>query len=268
VNESAQEIRLPRPIFERFGGSWTFRIQPPGFRPSHRVTFCLGCHGHGGYVTESEADWLAPDSGGRPTLVRLVERGLLVGMSHAAGDAWGNRQAQADCIAFIEGMRERYNLAPRILLLGRSMGGPLAINLALGPLAGQVARLALLQPVVDLTHRIETHPNDTLLAAYGNASTDEWAETVAACCPLAQMAALGARGTAMPPLPPARVWQNRSDPTCRIEQTEALAALWRRAGGRIDLSILDGEGHTVYGQEPVASAVAEFLAPASERRSR
>jgi len=265
VAESTQDGLLPRPIFERFGGSWTFRIQPPGFRPSQRVTLCLACHGHGGYVTESEADWLRSDAGGRPTLARLVERRLLVGMSHAAGDAWGNRQAQADCVAFIDGLRLRYHLAPKILLLGRSMGSPLALNLALGPLAGQVARLALLQPVVDLTHRLETNPHESLRSAFGGVREDEWADAVAPYCPLGRMRALVGGGTASPPLPPARVWQNRSDRTCRIELAEELAAHWRRAGGRIDLNILDGEGHTVYGREPIASQVAEFLAAAEDQ---
>ena len=287
--EANPEEVIGRVTFERFGGSWAFWAEPRGWDGERPITFCLGCHGSGGWVTAGEADWLRTKGAGRATVARLVERGFLVGMSHAAGDAWGNAAGQGDSVALVEAMRRRYPLAPRIVMFGRSMGGPLAVNLALGRLAGQVSRIALLQPVVNLADRLPTGPEDTLGPAYedkwvGSPSSSggvqgsislagkelreqkglpthlsEWAERVAAFCPLTQMRSRAALGPAAPPLPPLKAWQNRSDRTCRIELTEALLALWRQAGGQADLVTLDGEGHTVYGAEPVASEVAEFL---------
>jgi len=250
---------IGRVTYERFGESWAWWAEPAGFEADRKVTFCLGCHGAGGWVTAGEGDWLRQNAGGRDTIARLAERGFLVGMSHAGGDTWGNPQAQADSLALVEAMRRRHNLRPKIVIFGRSMGGPLAVNLTLGRLAGQVDRLALLQPVVDLTGRIRRKPADSLLEAYGNPAVEEWPDTVARFCPLTQMRAYLALGTAGAALPPTEVWHNRGDPVCRIELTEQFVSLWRQAGGLIDLHALDGEGHTVYGQDPVATEVAAFL---------
>ena len=54
-------------------------------------------------------------------------------------------------------------------------------------------------------------------------------------------------------LPPALVYQGTKDEWTTVELAERLAAAWRKAGGSMDLMLLDGARHTFVNEQPFAA---------------
>jgi acetyl esterase/lipase len=61
-------------------------------------------------------------------------------------------------------------------------------------------------------------------------------------------------------LPPALVFQGDADEWVPTEVAERLAALWRKAGGQMDLALFPGERHTFVREKPDAPSSIEAMA--------
>jgi dipeptidyl aminopeptidase/acylaminoacyl peptidase len=148
---------------------------------------------------------------------------------------WGELDVD-DTLAFIEAAHERrWGHPATTVAIGGSAGGFTVLG-AVAATPGRFAAGVVSYPVSDLadlaarSHRFEAHYTDTLVGppehfagAYATRSPLHFAERLAAT--------------------PLLVMHGSDDPVVPYEQSEALVAAVRAAGGTAELHRYDGEGH-------------------------
>jgi len=248
--------------FFQAGGEWCYLWTPPSFRRSKPIPVVIHHHGANGFVRDGSADWL--DVTSKATYLRAVMDGggcALAG-SHACGDHWGNADAVAANGALFKALAESPHVdAARIGLMGGGLGGALIWNSVLGPLAGMVKAVAVMQAVASLEAVIREHKfKPPCLRAYGlpeDLPDDEAVEILAPHDPLPGLQRL-APGT---PLPRTAIYHGAEDTNIPPETNAIpLADALRRAGGDVTLKLFPGVGHAVYAMgEEIERQLREFF---------
>jgi len=189
-------------VYFRVGGEWCYLWTPAEFKAGEKAPVVIHHNGARGYVREGEADWLGTES--KAVFLRAVMEGsgCVVAGSHACGDHWGNGCAIEANTALLKMLDGCTGLdTSRLGLMGGGLGGALIWNSILGPFAGRVKLVAVLQAVANLDAAVREHKfKDVCLRAYGlpeDTPDDEAVEKIGLHDPLLRLRALG-RGTKLP----------------------------------------------------------------------
>ncbi|MFB0558082.1 MAG: alpha/beta hydrolase family protein [Candidatus Bathyarchaeia archaeon] len=236
-------------VFFKAGGEWCYLWTPGDFRRDEPTPVVIHHHGARGYVKEGSADWLEADY--KVVYLRAAMEGgrCAVAGSHACGDHWGNAGAVTANAALFDALTECPHVdTDRTGLMGGGLGGALVWNSVLGPLAGRVKTVVVMQAVAWLEAVIrEQKFKAPCLRAYGlpeDAPDEEAIARVAPHDPLPRIRGLP-RGT---PLPHTAIYHGKEDAnipaaTSAIPLAEAL----REVGGTVELEVFPSVGHDVYG---------------------
>ena len=235
-------------VFFQAGGEWCYLWIPLSFRRSKPIPVVIHHHGAGGFVRDGSADWL--DQEAKVAYLRAVMggAGCAVAGSHACGDHWGNAGAVAANGALFEALVESPHIdAARVGLMGGGLGGALVWNSVLGPMAGRLKAVAVMQAVVSLEAVIrEQKFKAPCLRGYGlpeDTPDDEAIQRIAPNDPLPRLQRL-APGT---PLPRTVIFHGAEDDNIPPETNAIpLAEALRKAGGDVTLELFPGVGHAVY----------------------
>ena len=189
--------------FFRAGGEWCYLWTPKNFRADQPIPVVIHHHGGGGYVNSQSADWLEEDyKASLLAAIMVAGNGYAVSGSHACGDHCGNPAAVAANRALFETLvAQPFVDSGRIGLMGGGLGGALVWNSVLGPMAGRVKAVAVLQGVASLEAFIRAQRHKSLvLQAYSlpaDTPDDEAVARVAPHDPLPRLQGL-AQGTRLP----------------------------------------------------------------------
>jgi len=250
-------------VFFRAGGEWCYLWTSRDFRADEPAPVVIHHHGARGHVREGSADWLEADY--KVAYLKAVMRGggCAIAGSHACGDHWGNPESVRANGALYGALAECPQVdASRLGLMGGGLGGALVWNSVLGPLAGRVKAVAVMQSVAHLTAVIrEKKFRAPCLKAYGlpEETTDEDAiNVVAPHDPLPRLQRLK-HGT---PLPKTAIYHGAVDENIPpATNAVPLAEALRRAGGDVDLQLFPSVGHNVYGMgRPIEERLEAFFA--------
>jgi acetyl esterase/lipase len=151
------------------GGEWCYIWTPPGFDPGKPAPVMIHHHGAGGFVREWESDWLDTSSKAAYLRAAMDGSGCIVAGSHACGNHWGNPfsvEANAALLDYLEGV-DGVDTS-RLGLMGGGLGGALIWNSVLGPFAGKVKAVAVMQAVANLSAVVrEQKFKGVMLEAFG-----------------------------------------------------------------------------------------------------
>jgi acetyl esterase/lipase len=205
-------------------------------------------HGARGYVRQGSADWLKAEE--KVAYLRAIMEGggCAIAGSHACGDHWGNAEAVAANAALFEALAGCPHVdTGRTGLMGGGLGGALIWNSVLGPLAGRIKAVVVMQAVVSLEATVrERRFKPPCLKAYGlpeDTPDDEAVEAIADNDPLPKLESLKP-GT---PLPRTAIYHGAEDINIPPDTNAVpLAEALMRAGGDITLELFPGVGHAVY----------------------
>ena len=146
---------------------------------------------------------------------------------------WGRLDVD-DTAAVVRGAHSRGWSSPATtVMMGSSSGGLTALGV-LGLHPGLAAGGVVLYPVTDIaglaaaTHRFEAHYNETLIGPAGDV------ERYRQRSPIAYAERIDV---------PLLVMHGDSDPVVPIESTLAFVERVRAAGGEVELTVMEGEGH-------------------------
>ena len=252
-------------VFFQAGGEWCYLWTPPTFRIDRPAAVLIHHHGATGYVREGAADWLEEDYKAHYLRIIMAASGCAVAGSHACGDHWGNACAVAANAALFRTLVASPHVdASRIGLMGGGLGGALIWNSVLGPLAGQVKAVAVLQAVASLESIVRAHQfKAPCIEAYGlpEETPDDAAMAVLARHdPLPRLQAL-APGTA---LPRTAIYHGAVDDSVEPDTNAVpLADALRRAGAQVELEIFAGVEHAVYEMgKPIEERLRAFFGSA------
>jgi acetyl esterase/lipase len=250
-------------VFFKAGGEWCYLWTPEDFKEDLPVPVVIHHHGARGYVRDGEADWLDTDS--KAAYLRAVMEGgvCAIAGSHACGDHWGNPDSVAANASLFEALAESPHInADRTGLMGGGLGGAIIWNSVLGPLAGKIKAVVVMQAVAHLTAVIhEGKFKAPCLRGYGlpeDTPDDEAIGKIAPYDPLPRLQRL-APGT---PLPRVAIYHGEVDEnipaaTNAIPLSEAL----KKAGGAVKLELFPDVGHDVYGVgRPIEERLKAFFA--------
>lgn len=255
--------------FFKAGGEWCYIWTPETFRTDEPVPVVIHHHGARGYVRDGTADWL--EEGQKIAYLKAVMAGCggAVAGSHACGDHWGNDDAVAANGSLFEALIEcPYIDTKRVGLMGGGLGGALVWNSVLGPLAGRVKAVAVMQAVASLEAVIREHKfKAPCLRAYGlpeDTPDDEAVERIAPHDPLPRLQMI-------PPgtdLPRTVIYHGAEDPNIPPEMNAIpLAEALRKAGGDVMLELFPDVGHAVYSMgKPVEERLEAFFASTLSKR--
>jgi acetyl esterase/lipase len=151
------------------GDEWCYIWTPPGFDPMKPSPVVIHHHGARGYVRDGESDWLDTESKAAYLRAVMSESGAVVAGSHACGDHWGNSCAVKANYALLKHLDKLEGIdTDRLGFMGGGLGGALIWNSVLGPFAGKVKQVAVMQAVVNLSAVIrEQKFKGVCLKAYG-----------------------------------------------------------------------------------------------------
>lgn len=250
-------------LFFQAGGEWCYIWTPETFRTEQSVPVVIHHHGARGYVRDGMADWLEEEQKAAYLKAVMSGCGCAVAGSHACGDHWGNADAVAANGALFEALTEcPYIDIQRVGLMGGGLGGALVWNSVLGPLAGRVKAVAVMQAVASLEAVIREHKFKTpCLRAYNlpeDTPDEEAVAKIAPHDPLSRLQHLqpGTR------LPRTVIYHGAEDDNIPPE-THAipLAEALRKAGGDVTLELFPEVGHAVYSMgKPVEERLKAFFA--------
>ena len=155
--------------FFKAGGEWCYLWTPKGFDPSKPAPVVIHHHGARGYIRENEADWLDTESKAAYLRAVMADSGAVIASSNACGDHWGNDCAVKANAALLEYLDKLDGVdTNRLGFMGGGLGGALIWNSVLGPFAGKVKAVAVMQAVANLSTCIREHKfKDVCLRAYG-----------------------------------------------------------------------------------------------------
>ncbi|MGD2200003.1 MAG: prolyl oligopeptidase family serine peptidase [Candidatus Bathyarchaeota archaeon] len=249
-------------VFFKAGGEWCYVWTPKIFIKDQPVPVVVHHHGARGYVRDGEADWLDTES--KTAYLRSVMEGggCAIAGSHACGDHWGNPDSVAANAALFKALVESPQFdADRVGLMGGGLGGALIWNSLLGPLAGRVRAVVVMQAVAHLTAVIrEGKFKAPCLRGYGlpeDMPDDEAVAKIAPYDPLPRLQRLPHRT----PLPQTAIYHGEVDEnipaaTNAIPLSEAL----KKAGGNVNLELFPNVGHNVYGiGKPIEERLKAFF---------
>jgi len=249
-------------VFFQAGGEWCYIWTPETFRAEEPTPVVIHHHGARGYVRDGAADWLEEER--KIAYLRAVMSGCgcAVAGSHSCGDHWGNADAVAANGALFDALAECPCIDDhRVGLMGGGLGGALVWNSVLGPLAGRVKAVAVMQAVASLKAVIREHKfKAPCLRAYGlpeDMPDDEAIAKVAPHDPLSRLQQLqpGMR------VPRTVIYHGAEDANIPPE-THAipLAEALRKAGGAVTLELFPDVGHAVYSMgKPIEERLEAFF---------
>jgi len=250
-------------VFFKAGGEWCYLWTPGNFRVDEPVPVVIHHHGARGYVKEDTADWLEADF--KVAYLKAVMAGgrCAVAGSHACGDHWGNADAVAANAALFKALEESTHIdTARTGLMGGGLGGALIWNSVLGPLAGKIKAVVVMQAVANLSAVIREHKfKAPCIKAYGlpeDTSDDEAVARVLPHDPMPRLRELEP-GTSLPRVAIYHGSKDANIPaaTNAIPLAEAL----RRAGAEIELELFPDVEHNVYGMgKPIEERLKAFFA--------
>ncbi len=249
-------------IYFRAGGEWCYLWTSKNFKIRETTPVVIQHHGARSYVREGAADWL--DTECQADLLRAVMHGSDCAMagSHACGDHWGDScsvEANAALLRELDGIQGLDT--SRLGLLGGGLGGALVWNSLLGPYAGRVRLVAVMQAVASLDAVIrEKKFRRACLNAYGlqeEIPDDEAYRVIKPSDPLPKLEALR-KGTM---LPRTAIYHGAGDRNIPAEtHAVPLAEALRKADGDIQLNIFAEVEHNVYEMgEPIKKRLGEFF---------
>ncbi len=252
-------------VYFQAGGDWCYLWTPPAFRQDTPAPLLIHHHGAGGYVREGGFDWLeAPEKVGYMTAI-MQATGCVVAGSHACGDHWGNPCAtRANGALYDALVAQPYIDASRVGLLGAGLGGALVWTSVLGPLAGKVKAVAVLQSVTSLEDIVRNHKFKTpLLQAFGlpaEMGDDEAVGELARQDPLPRLQRLPAGA----PLPRTAIFHGaQDDNVLPAANAVAVADALREAGADVTLEMFPDVDHFVLKLgKPIQDRLAAFFGAA------
>lgn len=183
--------------------------------------------------------------------------------SHACGDHWGNPKAVAANRALFDALAScPFIDVGRVGLMAGGLGGALVWNSVLGPLAGHVRAVVVMQAVGSLAAVIREHKfKAPCLKAYGlpeDTPDDEAVAKTAPHDPLPRLQRLAPRT----PLPRTAIYHGAEDGNIPPETNAIpLSQALRRAGGEVTLELFADVGHNVYAMgRPIEERLRSFFA--------
>ncbi|MCJ7506134.1 prolyl oligopeptidase family serine peptidase [Candidatus Bathyarchaeota archaeon] len=235
-------------VFFQAGGQWCYLWTPPTFKTTRPISLAIHHHGARGFVKEGAADWLEEKS--KLSYLKGVMDGAqcAIAGSHACGDHWGNKEAVAANAALLRTLNSFVTIdRDRVGLMGGGLGGALVWNSVLGPMAGLVKVVVVMQAVASLESVIREHKfKAPLLTAYGlpqDTSDDAAIDSIAQHDPLRRLRGLRF-GT---PLPRTVIYHGAKDENIPPNSHAIpLAEALRRAGADVTLELFPEVGHAVY----------------------
>ena len=250
-------------VFFKAGGQWCYLWTPERFLRDKPVPIVIHHHGARGYIRDGSADWLEEPQKAAYLRAVMAGGGCAVAGSHACGDHWGNADAVAANGALFEALAECPSIdTSRVGLMGGGLGGALIWNFVLGPLAGRVKAVAVMQAVASLEAVIREHRfKDVCLKAYGlpeETLDDEAVRRIAPHDPLPRLQRLVA-GT---PLPRTVIYHGARDANIPAETNAfPLMEALRGAGGEVRLELFPDVEHSVYAMgKPIEERLRAFFA--------
>jgi alpha-beta hydrolase superfamily lysophospholipase len=233
--------------FIRAGTETVMPIVPRLHRPDGTKRLVVWCHSAGATAgSEHLEPWLAANN----TLPIFDLLGLPIISAKYGGQVWGNDTAQTrvgDAIAYMTG-GEFNAKTDKVLLLGVSMGGMLALNWARAN-PSKVAAIILFYPAVNLQWIHDNGGAATTEAAYGG-SLASFNAAVAAHDPLQHTAEYAGV--------PIQMWYSDADTVVGTANQQAFLA----AVSGIESHLLPGAGHadmTAINPSSVAGFAANYL---------
>jgi len=249
-------------VFFQAGGEWCYLWAPPGFRKEKAVPLLIHHHGAGGYVKNGSADWL--EEARKAAFLRAIMDGCgcVVAGSHACGDHWGNDCAVSANNELFKAMKAQpYIDTNKIGLMGGGLGGALVWNSVLGPFAGRVKAVAVMQAVASLEAVVREHKfKGPCLKAYGipeNAPDDEAVAKIAPHDPLPRLRRLASKTL----LPRTTIYHGARDANIPAEtNAKPLAEALRKAGADVTLDLFTEVEHSVYDMgRPMEERLKKFF---------
>jgi len=234
--------------FFKAGGEWCYIWTPPGFDLEKTAPVVIHHHGARGYVRDGESDWLDTESKAAYLRAVMSESGAVIAGSHACGDHWGNSCAVKANTALLEYLDKLEGIdVERLGFMGGGLGGALIWNSVLGPFAGKVKHVAVMQAVSNLSAVIsEQKFKGVCLKAYGipeETGDEEAIQLLIEYDPMLRLQKLrkGAK------LPKTVIYHGSKDenipaPTNAIP----LAITLRNAGADVTLELFDDVEHNTY----------------------
>lgn len=260
------EIKLidgEQKIFFKAGGEWCYIWTPKTFVRDEQIPIVIHHHGARGYVRDGVADWLVEKQKVAYLTAVMVGGKCAIAGSHACGDHWGNTNAVMANRALFEILAECPSInISRVGLMGGGLGGALIWNSILGPLAGKVKAVSVMQAVVSLEAVIREHKfKDVCLKAYGlseDTDDDEAVKKIASHDPLPRLKQL----TPKTSLPRVVIYHGAKDANIPSE-THAipLAETLKKAGANVTLELFPDVNHSVYAMgKPIEERLMSFFA--------
>ena len=244
------------------GGEWCYIWTPPGFDPGKPAPVLIHHHGARGYIREGESDWLDTPSKASYLRAAMEGSGCVVASSHACGDHWGNPcsvKANAALLKYLEGV-EGVDTSS-IGFMGGGLGGALIWNSVLGPYAGKVKAVAVMQAVANLSSVVrEQKFKGVLLKAYGvpeDTPDDESIERIVIYDPMPRLQGLK-EGTS---LPRTIIYHGAKDVNIPPDTSaKMLAAALEKACGDVTLELFDEVEHNTYAMgKPMEDRLRSFF---------
>ncbi len=244
------------------GGEWCYIWTPPGFDPGKPAPVLIHHHGARGYVRENESDWLDTPSKAAYLKAAMDGSGCVVAGSHACGDHWGNpfsveaNAALFDCLGDVEGIDTGH-----LGLMGGGLGGALIWNSVLGPFAGKVKAVAVMQAVANLSAVVrEQKFKAVMLEAYGvpgDTPDDEAIAQIIKYDPMSGLQALE-KGIA---LPRTIIYHGAKDENIPPDTSaKMLEEALSRAGADVTLELFDEVEHNTYAMgKPMEDRLRAFF---------
>jgi acetyl esterase/lipase len=219
-------------------------------------------HGARGYIREGESDWLDTPSKAAYLRAVMAESGAVIAGSHACGDHWGNgcavdaNGALLDYLDKVEGID-----TSRLGFMGGGLGGALIWNSVLGPYAGRVKQVAVMQAVASLAATIrEQKLKDVCLRAYGvpeDTLDEEAIKKIIKHDPMPRLQEL-TKGTK---LPKTVIYHGSKDENIPPDTNAIpLAEALKKAGGEVTLELFDDVEHNTYAMgKPMEDRLRKFF---------
>ncbi len=248
--------------FFKAGGEWCYLWTPKSFDPAEPAPVLIHHHGARGWVREGESDWL--DTPSKTAYLRAAASGsgAVIAGSHACGDHWGNScavEANAALLAYLDSVEGLDT--ERLGFMGGGLGGALIWNSILGPYAGRVKQVAVMQAVANLTAVIrEQKFKDVCLKAYVLPPETNDEEAIMKIKPYDPMPRLQSL-TKDTPLPRTIIYHGARDDNIPAETNAIpLAAALRKAGSEVTLELFDEVEHNTYAMgKPMEDRLRTFF---------
>jgi acetyl esterase/lipase len=248
--------------FFKAGGEWCYIWTPSGFDPTKSTPVVIHHHGARGYIKENKADWLDTESKVAYLRAVMAESGTVIAGSHACGDHWGNScavEANAALLSYLDNV-EGLDTS-RLGFMGGGLGGALVWNSVLGPFAGRVKAVAVMQAVANLSATIrEQKFKNVCLRAYGvpeDTPDDEAITMIIENDPMPRLQKLR-KGT---PLPRTVIYHGEKDENIPANTNAIpLASALGKAGADVILELFSDVEHNTYAMgKPMEDRLRSFF---------